>query len=236
MHLQEEVKFIFRSFMEVGFPKHILEQVHSKVKAKLKKKREIRDNTVSEPLDADRKPTILLPHNNFISKYAKPVFSANNFQVVNRARNTLRKALVHNRPPQCTDGGASPGVYRIPCRDCSENYYGETGRGLNIRLNEHKSAVSRMDPNNAFFRHQRDTYAKYGTRHNIDWDGAKLIHKNFDWYNRLVLESSLIKTSPNFNGMKSTLGIDSFSAKLVVNSVPNLKYKIKFSIFQSLLV
>ena len=80
-----------------------------------------------------------------------------------------------------------------------------------------------MDPNNAFFRHQRDTYAKYGTRHNIEWDGAKLIHKNFDWYNRLVLESSLIKTSPNFNGMKSTLGIDSFSAKLVVNSVPNLK-------------
>ena len=81
------------------------------------------------------------------------------------------------------------------------------------------------DHNNAFYRHQNDTQ-KYGSMHNFDWNGAELLCREPNWYNRLVLESSLIKTSPNFNGMKSTLGIDHFSAKLVINSVPKLKSKI----------
>ena len=223
LHLKEEIDFVFRSFMDVGFPKYILYEVHSKVKTKFfRKPIERREDMEPEPSDGDRKPTISLPHNNFITQYAKPVFAANNFQVVNKAQNTLHKALVHNRPPQRMVDSASPGVYRVPCLDCSENYYGETGRGLSIRLNEHKNAVSRKDQNNAFFRHQKDTFAKSGREHSINWDGAKLIHKNSNWYNRLIVESSLIKTSENFNGMKSTLGIDSYSAKMVVNSLPNL--------------
>ena len=61
-----------------------------------------------------------------------------------------------------------------------------------------------------------------GTNVLIPVKKSKLLHANNCWYNRLVIESSLIKTYPNFNSMKSTLGIDHYSAKLVVNSIPNL--------------
>ena len=58
--------------------------------------------------------------------------------------------------------------------------------------------------------------------HNIDWDGAKLLHINHNWNNRLAVESSYIKSYSNFNGMKSTLGIDKFSAKIVLESIRKL--------------
>ena len=80
------------------------------------------------------KPTLILPHNRFISQYVKPVFNANEFRVVNKASNTLRSSLVHNKPPQCLDIGTAPGVYSVPCASCPSLYFGETGRGLNVRL------------------------------------------------------------------------------------------------------
>ena len=110
----------------------------------------------------------------------------------------------------------------MPCGGCDRHYFGESGRSLNTRIKEHKYAVSRHDINNSFYKHRIETLENNGTAHNIDWEGAKLLHANNCWYNRLVIESSLIKTYPNFNSMKSTLGIDHYSAKLVVNSIPNL--------------
>ena len=32
-------------------------------------------------------------------------------------------------------------VYRVPCNTYNLAYYGETGRSVNVRLGEHKSAV-----------------------------------------------------------------------------------------------
>ena len=121
------------------------------------------------------------------------------------------------------EGGAVPGVYCVPCCNCPSVYFGETGRSLPVRINEHKNSVARLDSNNAFYRHKKETQENTGSMHNINWDQASLVHMESNWFNRLIIESSLIKCLPNFNGMKSTLGIDQFSAKIVINSVPNLK-------------
>ena len=154
---------------------------------------------------------------------AKPVFQVNQFQLVNKADNTLKKSLVSNKPPLSEDRSAVPGIYSVSCVDCSSHYYVETGRSLTVRLSEHKYAVNRKDPNNAFYKHQKDTFEKQGKAHNIDWEGAKMLHSSHNWNHRLVIESSLIKSFQNFNGMSSTLGIDNYSAKLVVDSIPNLQ-------------
>ena len=101
--------------MRVGFPRHVLNDVHSKVKAKFFKRSPTNeDNSNLEDMEDGSKPTISLPHNLFVSQYVKPVFRANNCQVVNKSSNTLRKSLVHNKPPQCSDMGAVPGVYQVP--------------------------------------------------------------------------------------------------------------------------
>ena len=224
IYRDEEVNFIFESFRKVGFPTHILQEVHSKVKAQFYRKKPVlpESGTPDSP-ENKHKPTICLPHNNFIQQYAKPVFQANQFQLVNKADNTLKNSLVFNKPPLSEDRSAVAGVYSVPCVDCSSHYYGETGRGLSVRLNEHKCAVNRKDTNNAFYKHQKETFEKQGKAHDIDWEGAKMLHSSHNWNHRLIIESSLIKSFHNFNGMSSTLGIDNYSAKLVLDSIPNLQ-------------
>ena len=144
------------------------------------------------------------------------MFRENGCKIVHPATNTLRRALVVNRPPRSEDMCDCSGVYRIPCLQCSASYFGETGRGFNIRLNEHKAAVRLGYRNNACFKHSSET------GHEIDWNNARLICLEEDWLKRQVIESSCISTFENFNGMMSTMSIDKFSAGLILKS-PNIK-------------
>ena len=222
IYVQQEINYLFSAFGKVGFPRHVLEIVHSNVKLKFFQSNQASlSQSVISTATLGHKPTLILPHNRFISQYVKPVFNANEFRVVNKANNTLGSSLIHNKPPRCVDVGTAPGVYSVPCANCPSVYFGETGRGLNVRLGEHKSAVSRRDNNNALYKHKIYT-SERGFMHQIDWEGAKLLHINHNWNDRVAVESSYIKSYSNFNGMKSTLGIDKFSAKIVLDSIRKL--------------
>ena len=59
------------------------------------------------------------------------------------------------------------------------------------------------------------------TSFDIDWENATLLYNEDDWYSRLVLESSCVAMCPNFNNMRSTMGIDQFSARLILKSCPD---------------
>ena len=58
--------------------------------------------------------------------------------------------------------------------------------------------------------------------HSVDWAGAKLIYNSENTYNRLVVESALIKHLPNFNSSTGLCAIDNFSKNLILNSDPNI--------------
>ena len=104
------------------------------------------------------------------------------------------------------------GVYTVPCFDCDKIYVGQTGRNFETRLNEHKAAVRLGNLNNACFKHQNDV------NHAIDWKNSKLVFKSNELCNRLVVESTLIKTRPNFNNMQSSLTIENLSAKTIIKA------------------
>ena len=57
-------------------------------------------------------------------------------------------------------------VYTIPCHNCNTNYVGETGRTLQKRIEEHKSAVRRGDEKNGIAVHVKKT------QHDINWAEA----------------------------------------------------------------
>ena len=78
------------------------------------------------------------------------------------------------------------------------------------------NAVRLGNNNNACFKHS------FNKRHDIDWDNAKMLYKSDNHYNRLVVESTLIKTKPNFNNMNSTLAIDNLSADIILRSNPKI--------------
>ena len=103
-------------------------------------------------------------------------------------------------------------VYCVPCVDCDDVYVGQIGRSFQTRLNNHKAAVRLGNVNNACAKHSRDLH------HNIDWNCAGPIFKSNLLNNRLIVESTLIKTRPNFNNMPGSLTIENLAAKTILRS------------------
>ena len=70
-----------------------------------------------------------------------------NIRVAHKPITTLRQLLtnVKDKDEPSDRQGA---VYKIKCCDCQATYIGETGRNLNVRLNEHKRATRNGDINN----------------------------------------------------------------------------------------
>ena len=210
-YLQNEINFLYQSFRKVGFPTHIIDSVHSGVKQK------IYNNQPQQDVEYEQRPTISLPLNQFGHKYVTPVFRAQKYRVVNSSNNNLKSMIVCNKPPPDRNlPDKASGVYKIPCKDCDEAYYGETGREFGVRLREHKDAVRRGNNNYATFKHS------FNKRHDIDWENAKIIYKSDNHYNRLIVESTYIQTQPNYNNLHSTLAIDNLSANIILRSNPNI--------------
>ena len=172
----------------MGFPKHIIDQVHNQVK------RKVFCHAPQAVQDENRPPTISLPNNQFVVDYIRPILHAHEYKVVNHSSSTLKTRLVRNKPVGVVDEGAGPGVYSIPCNNCDKVYYGETGRNFSTRLNEHKAAVRLGHNNNACFKHVWENNS-----HSINWGESKLIYPSTNHYERLVVESTCILGCPEKN-------------------------------------
>ena len=207
-HLLPELEYLYKAFGCVGFPKHVLEEVHSAVKRKHYQAR-------ADEREVEQVPTISLPHTSFVANYVKPLLHANNCRVVCGASNTIKQMLISNKQAP-VDSDRRGVVYRVPCAGCNKNYFGETGRGLSVRLSEHRRDVRLGRINNACFKHVRDT------NHSINWEGAEILYKSEDLCQRLVVESTCIQKHPNFNNMASTLTIENLSANVIFKAFPNL--------------
>ena len=85
-------------------------------------------------------------------------------------------------------------VYEIPCQDCEHVYIGETGRTLQKRVTEHRSAVRRFDKNNGIAVHA------WNEDHAVDWEAARIISTAPHYWNRRTLEAIHIQQrSPTMN-------------------------------------
>ena len=67
-------------------------------------------------------------------------------------------------------------IYSVPCRGtpghpCRKSYYGETYRGIDIRLKEHIRDFNNRKPTSALVKHWMDT------GHRPDFDNSKIIEK-----------------------------------------------------------
>ena len=210
-HLDREINFLHKAFKRVGFPDHVFEEVHSKVKKRVFSP-SATDNDDGEPFSR-----ISLPYSKFVENYITPVLRSNNVQVVHKTSGSIRKRLVRNQPPKQGDKRDMAGVYTIPCRDCDKAYYGETGRRFTDRLREHKNDVERENLTNACYKHVHDTGPQ---RHAMDWDNARLMWPSGSLNDRLVVESAFICKYPNFNAKNSTLSVDVSSADVILKTIP----------------
>ena len=63
---------------------------------------------------------------------------------------SISRSLVKNSPASLEAEG---GVYSVPCLECSDKYYGDTIKSINIRISQHEYDVSRFKQCNAMYRH-----------------------------------------------------------------------------------
>ena len=57
------------------------------------------------------------------------------------------------RPPRGLSVITGAGIYKIPCRECTEVFKGETRRDFKVRLGNHKTAVARNKVKYAAYQH-----------------------------------------------------------------------------------
>lgn len=77
-------------------------------------------------------------------------------------------------------------IYSIKCH-CGKEYIGETGKKLGQRIKQHKYAISRADDKNGIAVHSLECSL------GINWDEAKTLEWEGNWYKRKVKESLWIQ-------------------------------------------
>ena len=137
---KEELDVIYSMASEYGFPRKIIDNLHSKIKLK-------RHPLYTPPPDTNKKKTYRkFTYNNWIpnnilktlhSHGITTAFTTQN-KIINILKNTKRKK----------DTLEKSGIYSLKCQDCNAIYVGETGRNLRIRYNEHMK-----DMNSKIYRH-----------------------------------------------------------------------------------
>ena len=76
-------------------------------------------------------------------------------------------------------------IYRIPC-ECGMVYFGETGQWFNARVQQHQTAVKKLDVKNGIAAHVQQT------GHTVRWSEAKCIDQHNYYVNRKLKEAIYI--------------------------------------------
>ena len=137
-----------------------------------------------------------------------------NVNIAFKFKNTIKKRVTHNSNKNTA---VDRGVYVIPCLDCNEKYVGETGRGLDTRMDEHKRACSVGMENSAVANHSLDL------DHRIDFKNSKIVYKEADVGKRRVVEGALIHCIKTFKNNKSFNEEDDVLSHFIFDFVKNSK-------------
>ena len=187
--LQAELDFIINSFLRLKYP--LADLISLKEKAKrIISRREIQQTTSTE---SPPKSLIIVPH----SQLSEPVqkLLGSSLSIIDTGGERIGHMLKHEPKDEQNEKSV---VYRIPCGKCSRVYYGETGRGLETRIREHRTDLRYHRSSNAFVVHAE------GEGHLPDWSGATSLKQNFTKNRRKVVEvafiakGNTINTSPGF--------------------------------------
>ena len=205
-YIDKEISHLKRIFLKLCYPEHFIEKAITKARKRF---------FIPSPPQVHHKDSKFLSvpyHPNLEALQRKfNARSKGQVSIVFNYNNTIRSKLTHNKVGKVVNNKV--GVYQVPCKDCDKSYFGETGRGLNIRLKEHQRSYELMANNNVLVRHSFDE------DHMINWEGTKLLFKSRDIGDRRVVEGALIHYANSMEGNKSFTQEDPLINYLICNSI-----------------
>ena len=98
-------------------------------------------------------------------------------------------------------------VYKVPCGVCNKSYIGETGRGLETRLKEHKRDLRNNMEHSAFVVHALNT------SHLPNWGGAGILTSCRSKENRKATEAAHIAMNETINIRNKKIRHGKYSTK-----------------------
>ena len=181
-YLAEELQHIVTAFTKLKYPKGLL--LHLKRKAK-----DIRNRSRTAPIRSKNTRYISIP-NSGAAEIIATRLETTNVKVAFQTGRKVREMLSQNQ--RSLEGDKSV-VYQIPCGTCSKVYIGETGRGLDQRLKEHKRDVRNGMDHSSFVVHAHQT------NHLPDWNRASILVKCKSKRLRKMTEAAYITTNDTIN-------------------------------------
>ena len=203
--LDEEFKHIRSSFKQLCYPQYFIDKAFSRAKRSFY-------HPPVEKKSFEEKNIISLPYHHSLVKVKELLGSnrKNNVHLAFSYSNSIKSKLVRNKDSVIRK---DVGVYAIPCNDCNSRYIGETGRGLEVRLEEHKRACRLGSNYSSVAQHTLDL------GHSINWKGSKVLHRDHDVGRRRVVEGALINVLDTFENNKSFTQDDFILDFLVINTL-----------------
>ena len=179
-YIDEEIRYINQTFVKLGYPKGMLA-------LSLKKARNIRQRGETE-----EKPSVnyLIVPNSDLTGALSNVLRPTGLVVVCDSGKKIGEMVKHKRNSLDNENSV---VYKIPCNSCDSAYYGETYRGLEKKVREHRADVRYHRPTSAIVNH----IDKKG--HLPNWEGAMVLEKGMNKQRRKVLEALHISLNENMN-------------------------------------
>ena len=190
----DDLKSLYTSFLDSGYPQEILSKHFKKAVHCLKKSLcAFRSKTVTEQLTTKRCYYMGFYYKSFQTE----LFSQRVKKLVRRFYPDIKLTTFYKHGPNIISLFSSKiktqtkqtetGVYKILCKNCEKSYIGETGRSLLLRMNEHekfhdirKSAIANH---------------RFGLNHQMDFQNARVVHKENNLVKRKIAEALLIKKS-----------------------------------------
>ena len=210
-YLEAEFDHVHRAFLKLGYPPYFLKQCLRKANRKYYHPNNRNVIPVSNYITIPFSPQ-LNSAQQVISNVNKNLDNGSNISLAFKYNNTLRTRLVKNRHSM---QNSEVGVYCIPCLDCRKCYIGESGRGLDVRLEEHKRACRLGNSYSAVATHTLEL------DHRIGFKQSSIIYKCRNRNIRRTVEGALINLNNTFDNNKSSTKEDHLT-NLIICKAANI--------------
>lgn len=174
--LNEEIKRVEEDLINNGYPRSFVK----KCKNRRPKPKESENNT-------EKFVPMSIPYVPGLSEKIRRVARKFKIRTAFKTQNTLRQCLVKTKPKNGTQDSKNC-IYRINCKNCARPYYGETKRPLNTRIKEHRENTKK-----GLVDKSKIAQHCWSENHHMDFEEAKIIHREPHFFKRKLIEASYIK-------------------------------------------
>ena len=206
--LDDEIEHIYEAFSKLKYPKGFL--IEQKEKAKRIRNKNKNGQGTESSSKRRQRTWISIPNSKNANVISKTLEKAGVNVAVNSG--TKIKEMVDRKTPKTSGSDVPPKsvIYEIPCGGCNQSYVGETGRGVETRLKEHKSDVKFHRTSNAIVLHIEKC------NHLPDWKNTRILERNLKKQTRKILEAAHISARDTLNSRVGFIVLASGAVSLAV--------------------